>query len=88
MWYLLYDSIHQDFELFYDNASNSTTYYWFDLSCTTDMFGNASHYKHNVHTWIQNEFNEFKVYILHSFLTQPTQDEVIAAIHSHPELLI
>lgn len=88
MWYLLYDSIDQDFELFYDNASNSTTYYWFDLSCTTDMFGNATRYKHNVHTWIQNEFNEFKVYILHSFPTQPTQDEVIAAIHSHPELLI
>lgn len=87
MWYLLYDSIDQDFELFYDNASNSTTYYWFDLSCTTIMFSNASHYEHDVHTWISNEFND-KVYILHSFPTQPTQDEVIAVIHSHPELLI
>lgn len=87
MWYLLYDSIGKDFELFYDNASNSTTYHWFDLNCTTNMFGNASHYEHNVHTWIQNELSH-NVYILHSFLTQPTQDEVIAAIHSHPELLI
>lgn len=88
MWYLLYDSIDKDFELFYDNAYSSTTYSWFDLSCTTIMFSNACHYEHNVHTWIQKEFNEFKVYILHSFPTQPTQDEVIAAIHSHPELLI
>ena len=87
MWYLLYDSIDKDFELFYDNAYSSTTYNWFDLSCTTYMFSSACHYEHDVHTWISNEFN-YKVYILHSFPTQPTQDEVIATIHSHPELFI
>lgn len=88
MWHLLYDLTDEEFELFHDSVPNSVTYRWFDLSSTAIMFSNAAKYKHDVHTWISDEFYEHLIFILHSFPTQPTRDEVIAVIHSHPELLI
>lgn len=86
MWYLLYDHNDKDFQLFHDDASNSTTYIWFNLTYSDTMFDNACYYEHDVDTWIEKEIDN--AFILHSFPSKPTQDEVIVAIHSHPELLI
>ena len=87
MWYLLYDPDDEYcFELFHDDVPNSTTYFRFSLTNSSTMFGTATSYEHDVHTWVTDEFDN--IYILHSFPSKPTQDEVIAAIHSHPELLI
>lgn len=87
MWYLLYDPDDEYcFELFHDDAPNSTTYRWFNLADSNYMFGNTCNYGHDVHTWMSDVLDN--AYILHSFPSKPTQDEVIAAIHSHPELLI
>lgn len=87
MWYLLYDPNDKYcFELFHDDAPNSTTYCWFNLADSNYMFEGTCTYKHDVHTWVETELNN--TFIFYSFLSKPTQDEVIAAIHSHPELLI
>lgn len=88
MWYLLYDPDDDEcyFELFHDNAPNSTTFIWFNLTYSDTMFDNAISYKHDVHTWVETGFDN--TFILHSFPSKPTQGEVIAVIHSHPELLI
>lgn len=87
MWYLLYDRNDKYcFELFHDDAPNSTTYRWFNLAYSDTIFDNACTYEHDVHTWVTNGFDN--TFIFHSFPSKPTQDEVIAAIHSHPELLI
>lgn len=86
MWYLLYDHNDKDFQLFRGDAPNSTTHLWFNLTYSDTMFDNACNYKHDVHTWISDELDN--TFIFHSFPSKPTQNEVIVAIHSHPELFI
>lgn len=87
MWYLLYDNDSNGFEMFHEQPTKSITYKWFTPSSFHKMFTNAIDDKKSVQEWITEEFYDTTI-ILHTFQNKPTEDEVMAIINSHPELLI
>jgi hypothetical protein len=94
MYHLLHDPRDpgSPFEMFHENPPHSTCYRWFHpTDSSADYYGNpdSAHpfNTYNVSEWCADVAGG-STYVLHSFPTQPTPAEILAAIHLHPELLI